>query len=121
MVRLPFPGYGADGTDSAEHTLEYAIRVPSGLSSPSTGLPQRESRAYHTPLVATVGSSSAASPTSLITITNQSGQASPAYAMAGKRGAFVPSNAVFRVANPTNAPVRAPALYVPCLSPVHAS
>ncbi|MEO5930025.1 MAG: hypothetical protein ABIR47_08835, partial [Candidatus Kapaibacterium sp.] len=49
------PGAGpeagsATGSDSGEHTLAYAIRVPSGIHSPETGAQLREARGYAVPL-----------------------------------------------------------------------
>ncbi|MDB5035951.1 MAG: hypothetical protein JWQ98_3192 [Chlorobi bacterium] len=49
------PGAGpeagsATGSDSGEHTLTYAIRVPSGIESPETGVQLREARGYAVPL-----------------------------------------------------------------------
>ncbi len=45
---------GAAGTDGATHTREYALRIPSGLSAPSTGIPLQESLALTTPLFAEI-------------------------------------------------------------------
>jgi len=41
---------GAAGSDSRIYDIHYAIRVPSGLATPTSGQPLREARAYHTPL-----------------------------------------------------------------------
>ena len=46
--------------DADSHTLEYALRVPSGLSQPKSATPQKESLAYSTPLQACVAGGSAA-------------------------------------------------------------
>lgn len=46
--------------DPDSHTLEYALRVPSGLSEPTSATPQKESLAYSTPLQACVAGGSAA-------------------------------------------------------------
>jgi alpha-mannosidase len=47
----------SDGGDPDSHTVEYALRVPAGLGSPSTGAPQCESLSYTTPLQACVAGS----------------------------------------------------------------
>ncbi len=45
-------GYGANGSDNTAHTQEYALRIPSGLSSAKTAAPFIEARQYNTPMVA---------------------------------------------------------------------
>eukprot|EP01128_Nolandella_sp_AFSM9_P007690 TRINITY_DN4291_c0_g1_i1.p1 TRINITY_DN4291_c0_g1~~TRINITY_DN4291_c0_g1_i1.p1 ORF type:complete len:821 (+),score=113.42 TRINITY_DN4291_c0_g1_i1:743-3205(+) len=92
------PGYGADGTDQASHLINYAIRVPSGLTSPSTGMPQREARAYHTPLLVATGHAGPSTHYSLAKVTGND----MVFLTAAKRGSFDPTQAVFRIYNPTN-------------------
>ncbi|AKQ68301.1 putative alpha-mannosidase [Myxococcus hansupus] len=45
-------GNGASGSDAASHCVEYAVVVPSGLTAPSTGGPQRNAALYNGPLIA---------------------------------------------------------------------
>lgn len=52
------PNQAAGDPDS--HTLEYALRVPAGLSDPTSAIPQHESLCYSTPLQASVAGGSAA-------------------------------------------------------------
>jgi alpha-mannosidase len=56
-------GYGANGSDRDEHTQEYALRIPSGLTSAKTGNPLKEARQYNTPMVAMAATGSGNLPT----------------------------------------------------------
>src|SRR5262249_59990159 len=46
---------GAEGTDTHEVAVSYAIRVPSGVTGPRTGAQLREALAFATPLLAVAG------------------------------------------------------------------
>ena len=43
---------GADGTDTHEVAVSYAVRVPTGVTAPRTGKQLREALAFATPLLA---------------------------------------------------------------------
>ena len=45
---------GALGSDNDPHTIEYALRVPTGLEKPESGAPLREARNYNTPMQAVI-------------------------------------------------------------------
>ena len=47
--------YGAQGTDAAPHTVDYAWRVAGGIGGPEQGQQLREALAYQTPLQAVAG------------------------------------------------------------------
>jgi hypothetical protein len=70
--------------DPDSHTLEYALRVPSGLSEPTSATPQKESLAYSTPLQACVEGSAKGSGAANFSMANLS--VSNAYVTAVKTG-----------------------------------
>jgi len=92
---------GTNPFDSFEHTVYYAIRVPSTLQDPSTGQPLRESLAYSNPLIPELSQSSSL-PTEYSMITVESPPS--AFVMAVKRGTFSPKNIYIRVYQPLNKP-----------------
>jgi alpha-mannosidase len=77
---------GAAGTDPADHTQEYALRVPSGLGGPTTGIPLKESLALSTPLFSKVQKGQLALPTYM--------------SESGSLTAITPANAIVRAVRP---------------------
>lgn len=98
LRNTPGNARGAWGTDSAQHTQLYALRVPSGLAAPQTGQPLMEARRYNTPLqVAAVPQGAGkASSGSLAAVS------APAIITAAKPGSFDPTSLVLRVYQPSN-------------------
>ena len=95
------PNQAAGDPDS--HTLEYALRVPAGLSDPTSTIPQHESLSYSTPLQALVaGGSSGGSLSTNFSMASLS--ASNAYITAVKQGTVTGpalGQIVIRVYQPT--------------------
>jgi len=95
-------------SDPDPHTIEYAIRVPSGLPTAVSGDLLREARGYAVPLVAaSVAAQSGSLPASreLVGITAPGGDPTPAMVTAAKQGSFDESALVLRLYQPTNAPL----------------
>jgi len=99
----PKPAPWTLGTDPEVHVLEYALRVPSGLGAPATGAPLREARAFSTPLLA----QPVAPWTGSLPDQASLASASPGTAIVtvAKPGSVAPGDTVFRVYQPTNAPL----------------
>jgi len=95
--------YGAQGTDSTAHTVDYAWRVASGIGDPAQGPQLREALAYETPLQVVVGTPSGTLPREL-----SLASASPDAAIitAVKSGTTDPETLILRVYQPTEAPLR---------------
>lgn len=94
-------GRGASGSDDVQHTITYALRVPSALQDAATGIPLKEARAYNTPLYAapaTPASGSAPLSLSLASVNSPSAAAITAV----KRGTFDPSQYFVRLYQPSN-------------------
>jgi alpha-mannosidase len=91
--------YGAEGTDEHTVTLSYAVRIPTGIRSPRSGMQLREALAFETPALATIGRPAGSLPRtfSLASVT-------PAAAIitAAKEGTDDLDALVLRVYQPTN-------------------
>ncbi len=99
----PKPPAWPQGTDPEVHTLEYALRVPSGLGAPATGAPLREALAFSTPLIAQpVAPWTGNLP---VTASLVSSSADMAMVSVVKPGSVTPGDIVFRVYQPTLAPL----------------
>ncbi|MBV9108741.1 MAG: hypothetical protein JO306_05010, partial [Gemmatimonadetes bacterium] len=83
----------------ATQTVRYALRVPSGLGAPQTGLPLAESLLYATPTMAALTQESGTPSTgwSLATVTGGVG-----IILAVKPGDVTPGTTVLRLYQPTN-------------------
>lgn len=92
--------YGALGTDPDAHTLDYALRVPTGVEPPETGAQLREALAFHTPLHARVVATAGPLPQQLSLASLGAG---PAILTAAKSGTASPRELILRVYQPTNA------------------
>jgi alpha-mannosidase len=94
---------GAEGTDTHDVAVSYAIRVPTGVTEPRTGDQLREALAYETPLLAVAGQPAGDLPRlfSLASVSPVS-----AILTAAKAGTEDASVLVFRIYQPTNAPMR---------------
>jgi alpha-mannosidase len=108
------PGSQADPYCDGIQTVTYALRVPSGIESPSTGLPLQEALAYHTPLAARVvpvppaaGSNQSElagtlpTPYSLVSATS-SPPGTSVFVAAAKPAEASPQDLVLRIYQPTN-------------------
>jgi len=99
----PCVSSGAFGTDHVESSALYAIRLPSSDLLPSTGEPLREAQMFHTPLQATLTSSSTLPPQlSLASVTSPSSTTITAL----KQGTMDDSKIILRLYNPENQPVK---------------
>jgi alpha-mannosidase len=99
----PTPGPWKLGTDPEVHVLEYALRVPSGLGAPETGAPLREALAFASPLTpqpVALWTGSLPDSGSLVSSSPQTAMVTVA-----KPGSVAPGDVVFRVYQPTNAPL----------------
>ncbi len=94
---------GAAGTDSHDVAVSYAVRVPTGVTDARTGDQLREALAFETPLLAVVGHPAGNLPRRL-----SLASATPAAAIltAAKAGTEDSAAVVFRIYQPTNAPLR---------------
>jgi len=92
---------GTNPSDSDEHSVHFAIRVPSNLQEPSTGQPFRESMAYSNSLFSTLSQSNLPSSYSLVSVV------SPPSALVTvvKCGTFSPKKIYLRVYQPLNKPI----------------
>lgn len=95
-------GQGANGFDTAYHTSNFAIRVPTGLGPASTGLPRLEALVFNTPPYAVIGTGSGSLP-STGSLANVLGN-SPVQITVVKPGSYNPSLVAIRLYNPTNSP-----------------
>jgi alpha-mannosidase len=99
LRNTPQSSYGAGGSDTAQHTQLYALRVPAGLAPPETGRPLQEARRFNTPLrVAAVpaGAGGSASSGSLAAVSE------PAIITVAKPGSFDPASLILRLYQPSN-------------------
>jgi alpha-mannosidase len=92
--------YGASGTDADAHTLDYALRVPSGIEPPETGAQLREALAFHTPLQARIAATTGPLPPQL---SLASVGPDPAILTAAKSSTASPRDLILRIYQPTNA------------------
>ncbi len=94
--------YGASGTDADTHSVDYALRVASGVTDPERGDQLREALGFEVPIQALVAAPSGALPRSF-----SLASASPASAIitAGKAATADPTTLVFRIYQPTDAPL----------------
>lgn len=94
--------YGALGSDADTHTVDYALRVPSGIEPPESGAQLRESLALASPLLARPASAGGRLPSrwSLAAVTPL-----PAMLTVAKNATADPANLVLRIYQPTNAPL----------------
>eukprot|EP01124_Arcella_intermedia_P033306 TRINITY_DN7953_c0_g1_i1.p1 TRINITY_DN7953_c0_g1~~TRINITY_DN7953_c0_g1_i1.p1 ORF type:complete len:917 (-),score=104.58 TRINITY_DN7953_c0_g1_i1:37-2787(-) len=96
---------GAAGSDGRTYTIHYAIRVPSGLGTPSTGHPLREARTYQNPPRAIlINSPKVSSYPSEFSV----GSSSPSSSLitSVKMGTVNSQKVVMRLYNPTNQPAK---------------
>lgn len=92
-------GRGAAGSDDVQHTITYALRVPSGLTGAGAAL--QESRAYTTPLWAAVARPGSGTSPLKLSLANISAPAdADTMLTAAKRGTFDPSSIILRVYQP---------------------
>lgn len=94
--------WGAGGSDPAVHTQSYALRVPTGLAGPETGMPLREALKFHTPLMA-VPIPDQGKPVLQGTASLASVPDSSAILTVAKPGRDDPASLVLRLYQPTNA------------------
>jgi len=94
---------GAEGTDAHEVTMSYAIRVPTGVTSPRTGAQLREALGFTTSLLA-VGAQPAGDLPRRLSLAST--QPSAAIVTAAKAGTEDPAALMLRIYQPTNAPLR---------------
>lgn len=95
-------GRGAQGGDNRQHTIQYALRVPTGLGAPGTGQPIAEARGYNTPLFGTIASPSSGTASLQLSLASVVAP-SPAMITAAKRGTFNDQQLFIRVYQPANA------------------
>jgi alpha-mannosidase len=95
--------YGAEGTDTHEVAVSYAIRIPSGVRGPRSGGELREALAFETPLLAAAGRPSGHLPRRFSLASARPGSAILTAAKAGTEDA---SALILRVYQPTNTPLR---------------
>lgn len=106
----------AEGTDPDVHVREYALRIPSSLKTADTGGPLREALAFRSPLLGVV----AAQWTGQLpdTLSLASGSPDSAIITAVKPGTVKPADFVFRIYQPTNAPLSITLTLDPRLNPL---
>ena len=92
--------YGPRGTDDDLHTVRWALRVPSGIGTPESGAPLRESLAFSNPLLAHVARGHGELPESLSLGSVTSG---PALLTAAKRADRGAASLVLRLYQASNA------------------
>lgn len=101
LRNTPGNRWGASGTDSATHTLTYALRVPSGLGDPTTCQPLIEATLYAMPpRAALVTSSTGQMPQTAFIAEIVSGGG---MITAAKQGDIDPAGLVLRLYQSTNA------------------
>jgi len=84
------------------HSVQYAIRIPTGIEDPATGQLLRESRSYNTPLIALLKPVASNVPGLQVSLASVN---APSMITAAKAGSFDPTAVVLRVYNPTNKPL----------------
>jgi len=94
---------GAEGTDTHEVAVSYALRVPTGVTGPRTGQQLREALAFATPLLAAAGQPAGDLPRHL---SLASAAPKSAILTAAKAGTADDAALVLRIYQPTNAPLR---------------
>jgi alpha-mannosidase len=94
--------YGASGTDPDTHTVDYAIRVPTGIAAPERGETLREALSFEAPLLARVEGSGGPLPANR---SLASAMPSTAILTAAKSATASPQALVLRVYQPTNTPL----------------
>ena len=94
---------GAEGTDTHEVAVSYAIRVPAGVTGPRTGQQLREALGFATPLLAVAGQPAGDLPRRL---SLASAAPKSAILTAAKAGTADDAALVLRIYQPTNAPLR---------------
>jgi alpha-mannosidase len=90
--------YGAQGTDPAAHTVDYAWRVAGGIGRPEQGTQLREALAFQTPLQALAGTPSGPLPREF-SLASTSPDA--AIITAAKAGSADPETLMLRIYQPT--------------------
>jgi alpha-mannosidase len=95
--------YGAQGTDAATHTVDYAWRVAGGIGGPEQGRQLRESLAFQTSLQAVAGAPAGTLPREF-----SLASASPDTALitAAKAGTADPETLILRIYQPTETALR---------------
>jgi len=101
LRNTPGGPHGASGSDTASHTLHYALRVPSGLPLPATGQPLTEALSYTTPPL-TIAIPGASSDTMPERYSRASVTAGTGFILAAKPGDVMPGTLVLRLYQPTN-------------------
>ncbi len=113
LLRNTYPTYNDDlnseaaiswgGTDPEPHTLEYALRIPSGIAAPSAGQALYEARSYATPAyVMPVSGASGTLPATGSLASAQAANGGFALVAALKAGTFEPAATFVRVYDPSN-------------------
>jgi alpha-mannosidase len=94
--------FGGIGSDADAHSVDYALRVPTGIAPPESGQALREALSFATPLFARVVGRSG-----LLPPEQSLASASPPTAIltAAKSATAAPQALVLRVYQPTNAPL----------------
>jgi alpha-mannosidase len=101
LRNTPGGPHGAQGTDTAMHTLHYALRVPAGLALPTSGQPLAEALSYTTPPLTSAipGTTSGTMPERYSRASVMSGTG---FILAAKPGDVTPGTLVLRLYQPTN-------------------
>ncbi len=90
--------YGAEGTDTAAQTVDYAWRVAGGIGAAEQGQPLREARAYQTPLQVIAGAPAGTLPREL---SLASTSPDTALITAVKAGTADPGSLILRIYQPS--------------------
>lgn len=94
--------YGALGTDAGAHTLDYALRVPTGIEPPERGAQLRESLAVASPLLTRpAGANGPLPPSASLAAV----EPAPAILTVAKGATARPEDLELRIYQPTNAPL----------------
>jgi alpha-mannosidase len=114
LRNTPAQNRGAFGSDSASHTLRYALRTPTGLGDPTTGQPLMEALTYVMPPSAAFRpaypsyNANTTPPNPPSPLLPQSGSLAsvdpPGVILAAKPGDVEPGTLVLRIYQPTNSP-----------------
>lgn len=100
--------HGANGSDTAEHTLHYAFRIPDNLGDPSTGQPLQEALNYVMPPKAVLQPGLAgalqteSAEQSLPSSESLASVSSPGVILAAKPGDVTPGTLILRLYQPSN-------------------
>jgi alpha-mannosidase len=99
------PVFEWGGTDPESHTLEYALRMPSGIPDPASGVPTREARTYSTAPYATSVSGASGTLPAVLSLAGVAGADAGQPIVAALKAGTWDDNATFiRVYDPSNVP-----------------